>query len=461
MTRLKRLAKAATLGALAVLSTSAARAESLTDTLIAAYRHSHILDQQRALLRAADEDVAISMASLRPVVDFVTTLSSSNASSQVAGISPWELNASIALTASITLYDNGQSKYATEAAKETVLATREALLNFEQQILLSAVQAYFDVLNASDTVRLRQSNVRLIGQELRAARDRFAVGEITRTDVAQAESRLAQARSQEAAALGQFEVARESFRAAVGRYPKLPLAANPAVPKIPGSNQEAQGLAVRTHPLIRQAQRDVTVAELNIKRAEAAMRFTITGSGSYTLQNDADESASVQLQLRQPVYRGGQLTSALRQAKARRDATRAGLLNTTHTIQQQVGTAWANLAVAQAQIIATERQVSAAQIAFRGVQEEARLGESTTLEVLDAEQEVLDARVSRLNAITNRYVALYQLLSAMGLLTVDHLRLGIQTYDPALYYNAVKDAPVKRSKQGKQLDSVLKRLNLD
>lgn len=445
-------------GALA-LSAVAAKAESLTDTLITAYRHSHILDQQRALLRAADEDVASSMAALRPVIDFVATLAARNTATFTSP--PWDVTGTLAITAQITLFDNGQSKLATEAAKETVLATREALVNFEQQVLLNAVQAYFGVVSAAETVQLRRSNVRLIRQELRAARDRFEVGEVTRTDVAQAESRLALARSQEAAALGDFEVSRESFRAAVGRYPKLPLVANPPLPAVPGSVKKARAVAVRSHPQIRQVQREVTASELNIQRAEAAKKFTVTGSGSYSLQNDADEVASLQLQLRQPIYRGGSLTSAVRAARAQRDAIRASLLNTVHTIEQQVGTAWANLAVAQAQISATDRQIAAAQIAFRGVQEEFGLGESTTLEVLDAEQELLDARVNRVTAQTNRHVALYQLLSAMGLLTVDHLRLGIQTYDPALYFNAVKNAPVKRSKQGRQLDSVLKRLNLD
>ena len=459
--RLSRWLRGATLSLGLGLASAAAQAESLTDALIAAYRHSHILDQQRALLRAADEDVAVSMAALRPVIQFVTNLQASKPGNRLGGASPWELFATMEISASVTLYDNGRSMLATEAAKETVLATREALVNAEQQVLLSAVQAYFDVVSSAETVRLRASNVRLITEQLRAARDRFEVGEVTRTDVAQAESRLALARSQEAAAQGALDVARESYRAAVGRYPKHGLVSNPRAPQIAKSLEAAESIAVRTHPLIRQAQREVTVAELNIARAEAAMKFTVTGNASIGVTEGFQESSSVGIRLTQPIFQGGQLNSLLRQARARRDATRAGLLNTTHQVQQQVGIAWSTLAVARAQIVATDRQIQAATVAFRGVQEELRLGSRTTLDVLDAEQDLLDARVNRVTAVTNQNVAVYQLLSAMGLLTVEQLGLDIQTYDPAAYYNAVKRGPVKHSKQGKQLDSVLKRLNLD
>lgn len=429
------------------------RAESLTDALIGAYRHSHILDQQRALLRAADEDVAIALSALRPVVAFVSNFSANAATN-------YDLSASYTLSAELLLYDNGASQLAIDAQKESVLALREALFVAEQQILLTAVQAYTDVVSAAETLDLRGSNVRLIGQELRAAEDRFEVGEITRTDVALAESRLAQARSAEAAARGSFDVAREAFRAAVGRYPKR-LQAVTRLPKTANSLKAAQGVAVRTHPSVRQAQREITVAELNIERAKAAMKYRVTGSANISLDQDFQDRSSLGVTLRQPIYQGGQLSAVLRQSRARRDAARAGLLNTTHLIEQQVGNAWANLQVARAQLSATDRQIRAARVAFRGVQEEAKLGSRTTLDVLNAEQDLLDAQVARVDAQSGQTFAVYQLLSSMGLLTVDHLGLGIQTYDPAAYYNAVKNAPAQRSKQGKQLDNVLRRLNLD
>jgi outer membrane protein len=156
----------------------------------------------------------------------------------------------------------------------------------------------------------------------------------------------------------------------------------------------------------------------------------------------------------QTLYAGGRLSSIYRQALAGRDQARAGLHQTVAQIGQGVGAAWANLTAASASIEASDRQVRAAQTAFEGVREEARLGARTTLDVLDAEQDLLAARTNRVSAEATRVVQVYALLSAMGLLTADHLGLGIPTYDPAAYYNAVKDAPAT-SAQGRALDRVL------
>jgi outer membrane protein len=448
--RLSITLKAGAIALMACASSGAAKAETLADALVAAYKHSHLLDQNRALLRATDENVAQAVAGLRPIISFIA--SSNYSPTRAPGVD--NLQSQLGIDASLLLYDNGATQLAVDVAKETVLSTREALVSLEQNILFGAVTAYLDVVSAAEFVQLRGNNVRLLTQELRAAQDRFEVGDVTRTDVALAEARFAAARSGEAAALA---VARESYRAAIGRYPGQ-LAAVPQVPRIPRTLKEAEALAVRTHPDIRQAQRNVTIADLNIARAEAAMKFTVNASSQFRLDQDGNDTFSTGVQLTQPIYRGGALTSALRQAKANRDAQRAALLNTTHLVRQSVGNAWANVAVTQAQLTSTDRQIRASQIAFRGFQEEAKLGSRTTLEVLDAEQELLDARTNRVDAQSQQYVAIYSLLSAMGLLTAEHLGLGVQTYDPAAYYNAVKSAPVPSSKRGKQLDKVLKRL---
>jgi outer membrane protein len=163
--------------------------------------------------------------------------------------------------------------------------------------------------------------------------------------------------------------------------------------------------------------------------------------------------------LRQTIYSGGALSSALRQSIANREARFAGLQQRGVEVAENVGTVWSNLDVADASITATEQQIAAAQIAFDGVREEASLGARTTLDVLDAEQDLLDARASRLTAEAQRYVGIYQLLSSMGLLTVDHLELGIPTYDPAAYYNAVRRAPT--SIQGQRLDRIMKSVGND
>jgi outer membrane protein len=313
-----------------------------------------------------------------------------------------------------------------------------------------------------EIVALREANVRLITRELLAAQDRFDLGEITRTDVALAEARLAQARSQLIGAQGDLMVAREDFRLAVGRYPGT-LAALPAAPRTARSLDEARGVAERTHPLVRQAQRLVTVAELNVGRAKAGMRPTVSAQGRVSRSDGEDtltDGATVGLTIEQTLYAGGRLSAVYRQAVAGRDQSRATLLQQTAVIGQAVGAAWANLVSATAGIEATEREIAAAQIAFDGVREEASLGARTTLDVLDAEQDLLQARVNRITAEASRYLGVYQLLSAMGLLTVEHLGLGIPTYDPAAYYNAVKTAPVT-STRGKALDRVLKSIGRD
>ena len=448
--RIRRAMTGLLLAGSTALAPVAAAAETLTDALITAYRHSHILDQQRALLRAADEDVAIALADLRPIINFSTSVSGSAPTN-------YELGATISLSAQMTLFDNGATALGVEVQKETVLATREALVNYEQQVLLDAVQAYMDVTSAAESLALAQSNVRLSSQQLRAARDRFEVGEVTRTEVAQAEAQIAAARSSQAAAQGQLEVARESYRVAVGRYPQG-LAPPPAPPRIPDTLEAAQAVAVRTHPLIRQAQHTVAASELGIKRAEAAMKFSVSGNATIAYDDMGNDRSNFGLSVDQPIYAGGRLSAQVRKTRNQAEANRAALLTTTHNVQQLVGNAWANLRVAAAQIEATEQQIRAATVAFRGVQEEQNLGAATTLDVLDSQQDLLDARSARIDAQAQQYVALYSLLSAMGLLTVEHLGLGIQTYDPAAYYNAVKNAPVRGSKRGQQLDRVLERL---
>lgn len=438
--------------AVAVLAAApvAARAESLADVLADAYRNSNLLEQNRALLRATDEDVAQAVAALRPVVNFVAGATYTD---PAVGDN---LSSSIALTAEVTLYDFGANRLGVDAAREAVLATRQALLSLEQQVLLGAVQAYMDVVSAAEFVRLRQANVRLISEELRAAQDRFEVGEVTRTDVSIAEARLAGARANLAVAEGDLEVAVEAFRAAVGRAPGT-LTGPGRVPATAGSLDEARAVAVRTHPRIRQAQHEVTVAELNAARAKTSTRGRLVGDARIGLDDEGNDSASVGLSFRQPIYQGGALSSLYRQALARRDASRAGLLQSRLSVEQEVGNAWAILQVSRAQIAASDRQIRASSVAFEGVQEEARLGARTTLDVLNAEQELLDARTTRVDASAREVVAVYALLASMGLLTVEHLQLGVPVYDPAGYYNAVRNAPAA-SVQGQRLDRILERI---
>ncbi len=452
--RMRRLAIAVALGFLAA---APLRAETLADALIAAYRNSNLLDQNRALLRAADEDVAQSLAGLRPVIDFAAQSQygySQRILDSGVRVSGDDLITTLALSAQMTLFDFGRTQLAIEAAKETVLATREALISLEQEVLLAAVSAFVDVRLQQEVVTLRENNVVVIGEQLRAAQDRFEVGEVTRTDVAQAQARLAEANANLVAAQGDLAIARENYRAATGNYPGV-LTAPPAPPRTADTLEAARVVALRTHPSIRQAQRQVAAAELNVARAKAELRPTIGVQAQLAIDDDGLVENGVGLGFNQTLYAGGALASAIRQSMAARDSNLASLQQAGVIVGENVGTVWATLDVADATIASTLEQIDAAQIAFEGVREEASLGARTTLDVLDAEQALLDARNLRLSAEALRYVGIYRLLAAMGLLTVEHLGLGIPTYDPAAYYNAMRRGPA-HSAQGQKLDRIMK-----
>lgn len=455
-------AVAVALGFALAVSAGTARAETLADALVSAYENSGLLEQNRALLRAADEDVAQAIARLRPIISWSADLTSSFGRSRGAGgtISTDATSANIGITGSLLLYDSGRSSFQLDAAKETVLATRQNLVSIEQQVLLRAVQAYMNLRRNSEFVSLRENNLRLLQQEVSAARDRFDVGEVTRTDVAQAEARLAAAQSGLALAQGDLQRSVEEFRAAIGRRPGN-LQTPSERPQVPANMNEAQAVALRKHPDIRQAQRDVTTAELNVRAADAAMKPSVNlnariGAGEELSGRNYDRTGSVGIEMTAPIYQGGGLSSAKRQAIAQRDAQRSALHLARIQVEQNVGNAYADLRATRAGREASREAVRAAEIAFRGVREEASLGARTTLEVLDAEQELLDARANLISAEVDVMISSYSILASMGELTAKALRLDVQTYDPAAYYNMVKDAPAVTSEQGRKLDRVLR-----
>lgn len=436
-------------------------AETLADTMVSAYRHSALLDQNRAVLRAADEDVAAAMSALRPVVQWIAEQSYSKTDGFHSRQS------SIRLQGEITLYDFGRSQYAIDGAKESVLATRAGLVAVEQDVLLNAVQVYLDVRSTREQVELQENSVRLLGEEQQAASDRYEVGEITQTDVSLADAALASARANLALAQGNLEIAAENFNTVTGKRPGN-LAAPPPTPRLPASLEEGRAIGQRTHPAIKQTQRTAAAAELLVAAAKAERNPTITGSVSASSargnsrnflgtgeSTSTTDSLSASIGMSQTLYSGGRLSSVHRKAMAQRDSIRAELLNTSRQVNQAVGTAWAGIDVARAQIRAIDEQISAAQQAYDGVREEATLGARTTLDVLDAEQDLLEARADKISAEAQLQLAHYQLLAAMGLLTVENLQLGIPTYDPSAYYNAVRNAPYT-TRQGESLDRVLR-----
>ncbi|MEM6371904.1 MAG: TolC family outer membrane protein [Pseudomonadota bacterium] len=442
-------------------------ADSLADALVGAYTHSGVLDQNRALLRAAEEDVAIATAALRPIIGWTAgiTRSFGNVTSSASGgvaRDAGSTDASIGLSATLQLFDGGADAAGIEASKETVLATRASLLAIEQNVLLRAAVAFFNVGRQQEFVSLRRNNLSLLQQELRASQDRFEVGEVTRTDVALAEAAVAQARSNLADAQRDLIQAQAEYANATGRQPGR-LSGLPRLPNTTTDIANAQGIAVRNHPEMEQARRQVSANELLITAAVAAKLPTVSLEGGLQLsenlgsRNDS-ETGSIGVSVSGPIYRGGELSARERRAMAVRDASRGNLHNVRHNVQQDVVDAISNLVAARASLSASERQIRAARVAFQGVREEATLGARTTLDVLDAEQDLLDAETNRISAQADQYIAAYQVLESVGYLTAQRLGLPVQIYDPAAYYNLVKSAPTTRSKQGQQLDRVLRSL---
>ncbi len=439
------------------VSPSRTSAETLADVLVAAYRHSNLLDQNRALLRATDEDLVQAYGALLPVINFVTQAQFTENSNALVTDTR---RVSFALNADFTLFDFGRGRLAIDAAREQVLATRAALVGVEQGVLLRAVQAYLGVISARDTVALRRNNLALIQQELRAARERFELGDSTRTDVAIAEARLAGSQSALAAAEGDFAVAREDFNLAIGRYPNS-LSQPPRLPRLPSSLAAAQETGRRNHPAILQAQHQVAALDLGLQSARTQRLGSVTGSLGASVSDSSgvgNTQLSGSVSWAVPLYRGGRLNSAERQALARQEAQRAGLHQTVAQVQQAVAANWAQLSVARARLEAGELQIRAASTAYDAVRAEAELGSRTTLDVLNAEQELLDARSNQIVALASVQLASYALLESMGQLTVQSLNLGIPTYDVEAYANGLRESGHRvPSVQGQRLDSIMGR----
>ncbi|WP_271947946.1 TolC family outer membrane protein [Ruegeria faecimaris] len=453
--------------ALGTLPGRAVWADNLTDAFIGAYNTSGLLEQNRALLRAADEDVAIALSALRPIINWTVAVSQDYTRSRNSGVtnSVDPSNFFSGLTLSQLLYDGGASILGKQSAQETVLSTRQALIDIEQQVLFRAATAYLSVLLQEETVSIRQNNVELSAEELRASQDRFEVGEVTRTDVALSQAQLASSQADLANARGDLSTAQAEYVNAVGKLPGR-TAGQPSLPNLPRSETEAVSLAQRNHPSILSAQHQVRAFDLVVQQQRAGLgpNVSLNADAGVTESYDDDDyvnDASISLNFSQPIYAGGRLAASVRRAMASRDASRANLLNVQKNITQGVSDAYVRFQTASASLRASSERVRASEVAFDGIREEATLGARTTLDVLAAQQDLLDAQLAEIASRTERSLAAYQLLQAQGLLTAERLGLAVQIYDPTLYYNLVKKAPAQVSKQSKDLDRVLKALRRD
>ncbi|HSI41031.1 MAG TPA: TolC family outer membrane protein [Xanthobacteraceae bacterium] len=430
------------------------RAQTLDQSLAAAYTNNPTLNSQRAATRATDEYVPIALSGYRPQVfgnlSATTQWNETKAFSSIVQrtvtvqeqINPFNA----AITVSQTIYDGLRTANSVRGAESQVRGQRELLRNTEQNVLLDAATAYMNVLQNGALVELQKQNLQALREELRAARDRFAVGEVTRTDVAQAEASVANAESQLAFAESNLNTARAAFVRVIGLQPTKLSPGQPVEKLLPRTLDGAIGGSMAQHPAIKAAQFSVDAALSNVKVAEGALAPTLSLNGqvsqSYNSSDTVDRQTDAQLSLNLsvPIYQGGGEFATIRQSKELLGQSRIEVDVNRDQIRSNVVQFWGALDAAKASIQSAQASVAANEIALRGVREEWRVGQRTTLDVLNAQTALFNARASLVIAQRDRVVASYALLSSVGRLDSKTLGLKVATYNPKVHYDQVRDA---------------------
>jgi outer membrane protein len=441
-------AASALLVSLVFSSAPARAAETLESALAKAYGSNPTLNAQRAALRVSNEGVSQALSGYRPRVTGTADI----------GLSYIENNRPLARATSIrqaprgagvqldqTIWNAGRTSNAVSQAEALVLAGRETLRLAEQTVLLDAATAYMNVLRDTAILNLNNNNVEVLEEQLRQTRDRFNVGEVTRTDVAQSEARLASSRSQLSVAQANIKSSLGRYRQIVGVQPKRLAPGRALERNLPRSLDEATRISQSQHPSIIAALHNVDAADIGVKVAEAelypslGLSASLTHRNEFNTLNDQRGTASAFARLTVPIYEGGQVYSRTRQAKELAGQRRLEADITREQIRAAVVTAWGSLEASKAQTIAAQAQVLAAETALNGVREEAKVGQRTTLDVLNAQQELLSARSSLITAQRDRVVASYNVMSASGGLNARMLGLKVARHDPNLHYEQVRD----------------------
>nr|WP_245411032.1 TolC family outer membrane protein [Microvirga flavescens] len=432
----------------------AASAETLESALARAYVNNPTLNAQRASVRATDENVGRAKAGYRPQVtatadagrtfsDFETPsrgrIPNSNS---IERLYPRGYGVQV----DQSIFNGFRTVNSVRQAESSVLGSRETLTNEEQNTLFDAAQSYMNVLRDTAILDLQRNNVEVLDEQLRQTRDRFNVGEVTRTDVAQSESRLAAARSQVSLAEANLRTSVATYRRVVGVEPKQ-LAPGRPLDRLLAANLDATlKIALNEHPAIKAALHSVDVAELQVKIEEGALapQLGVRGAVSerYDSQQTGDQSlnASIVAQLTVPIYDGGLAYASTRQAKETAGQRRLEADSIRDQVRAAVISSWGQLEAARAQIVAAQAQVEAAEVALNGVREEARVGQRTTLDVLNAQQELLNARVTLITAQRDRVVASYAVVQASGRLNSRAMGLAVNHYNAKTHFDQVKDA---------------------
>src|SRR5712671_4270851 len=432
-------------------------ADTIDAALVRAYQNNPQLNAQRAQVRFTDENVPQALSGYRPQVavtasaGYQYTDTNSTAGGAPNAIVRTEIHGanaprSVGATISQTLFNGQQTANRTRAAESQVSGAREGLRVLEQTVLLSAASIYMDYLRDSAIVEVQKSNVRVLEQTLKQTRDRFNVGEVTRTDVAQSEAQLAAGNTQLLTAEANLTTTRANFRRIIGDEPVALAPGSPVDRFLPPSLTGAVELSLTQNPNVTAAMFGIDVSYLQVKVNEGALFPTVTlqtsvqQSYEQTMTIFRSFGASTVAQLSVPVYQGGAEYSLIRQSKETLAQQRLNLEQVRDQTRANVVTAWGQLVAGKAQVASAQAQVQASEIALNGVREEAKAGQRTTLDVLNAQQALVNARVALVTAQHDRVVASYAVLNSVGRLSPQVLNLATTTYDPSVHYQQVRDS---------------------
>lgn len=437
---------AASFGAVLAMP-AAAGAETISGALTRAYRSSPELNVQRAATRVTDENIARAKAGYRPTISATADVGLQQTESNTPGRrSIGTTPRGFGINVQQNLFNGYRTRNSVRQATSQILSARQQLRNVEQNVLANAAQAYMNVLRDTAILNLRRNNIRVLQQQLRQTNDRFQVGEVTRTDVAQSEAALAQGRSDAFVAQNTLQNSLAVYRQLVGVRPRRLAPARPLTKLVPRKLNRATALAQRLHPAIVAALHNVDVAQHAVKIAEGALYPTVNVTGSvqqrYDLQNAPGSralTASIVGQLNIPIYSGGLNYANIRQAKEQLGQARLQVDLVREQVRAAVVSAWGSWENSLRVIQAQQSAVRAAEIALNGVREEARVGQRTTFDVLNAQQALLNSRVQLVIAQRDRVVGSYALLAAMGTLTARKLRLKVRYYKPSVHYRQIKN----------------------
>lgn len=439
--------------------TALAGPKTLTEALSLAYSTNPTLLTERATLRATDEGVPQALAGWRPTVVLQGAVGYSTGTYRqrsqgfdVAGNSlstPTDVpNDRQTLTAQATvtqyLYRGGATRAATNRAENAVMSERARLIATEQQVFTNTVSAYVGVIQSQQLLQLQVNNEQVLQRQLQATNDRFRVGEITRTDVAQAEAALAGARATRESAGGNLQTARATYIQAVGELPDQLIEPQPLALPI-RTEAEATNIAASNNPNVVAALFNQAAAKDAVDAAFAGLMPTVNAQAtSYRNDNSAvvgqrTIGAQATLNLSVPVYQGGAEYSRIRQAKQQEQGARKTVDDQRRTAVAAAAQAYETLVAARATADSTRAQIRANQIALEGVEREAIVGSRTTLDVLNAQQALLNSRVTLVQNLAQLVIASYSLAASVGRLTAHDLQLNVPLYDETAYYTAVRD----------------------